>query len=64
MLTFKSRVYVNTSTPLRQKKTHIVQIVCLFMVICVICVFQGRQIPGIYDVHGLYIMLPGEIRII
>ena len=26
--------------------------------------FQGREIPGLHDLHGLYIMLPGVSRII
>ena len=26
----------------------------------IICVFQSKQISGLYGVHGLQIMLPGE----
>ena len=32
------------------------------LLIYMICVFQGRQIPGLHDLHGLLISLPGESR--
>ena len=33
------------------------------LMIYTICVFQGRHIPLLYDLHDLRIMLPGEPKV-